>query len=259
MDEIRNRYGERLQGIMHQADSRDLVIVAHGFASSKEHEMIVAICEAFQGRGVNALRFDFSGYGMSEGKPENSSFTKRAEDLGSVISHFSDSGYRIRSVVSHSAGATATIIRAAADRRIESVILIAPRIQLSNSAIVTAIKASGKTISDIIEAPDTVYPYPVERKGRKESRVYYFSRDYLMELRDLDIIGYIQKIEVPVLILLGTEDNKVHSEEVQQACKANNLVSFAYIEGAGHTFRSEEHRSKLITRILQWYESFFKY
>jgi alpha-beta hydrolase superfamily lysophospholipase len=258
MDEIRNRYGERLKWIIHRTTSLDLVIVAHGFASTKENALIVSVCDAIQGIGVNALRFDFSGYGESEGKPEDSSFIKRSEDLNSVVSHFKARGYRIRSVISHSAGATAAIIGAAADRRIESLILIAPRIQLSNSIIAKAISAHGKTISDIIETPDTVYPYQVEIKGQKESEVFYFSRDYLIELRDLDIPAFLQKIEVPVLILLGTEDYKIQKEEVQQACNVNSLVYLEYIEGAGHSFRNEEHRSRLIAQIVNWYKSLFK-
>jgi alpha-beta hydrolase superfamily lysophospholipase len=254
---IVNDSGEKLRGILHSADSSDLVIVVHGFASSSVFEPILDICKALQSTGVNAFRFDWSGHGRSEGRAEDASFIKRASDLNSVVSYFHDKGYHIKSVVGHSAGATAAAIYGASDRRIESVILIAPRLNLAYSIIVQSINESGKSLSQLIEAPDTVYPFAVRISGQKESKTHYFSKTYLEEFRDLDIYSSLKSIEAPIAIFVGTEDRNVREEEVKLACKIKKSISLVYLEGAGHTFWRKDQRTRLIFEILSWYKAHF--
>ena len=252
---ITNACKEHLVGNLHTADTKDLVIVCHGLGWHKDNELIIAICKSFQEKGLNSFRFNFSGTEQSEGKPEDSYYTKQASDLCSVIDYFSIRGYQIKSILGHSIGATATIIQAAKDRRIASIILIAPRIKPSNSIIVRAIIESGKTLSEAIESTETIYSVEIKGKKGKGRRTYRFSKKYLEELRDIDIVGYLKQVKIPTLILRGTGDNIVPKEEVGEACKANKVVRHIPINGAGHTFKNSEDKDKLISKILQWYES----
>ena len=228
---ITNIHGEKLHGVLHATQSRDLIIAMHGFASSMEFAPIIDVCKLFQKMGVNAFRFNLSGHGSSNGNINAATYTKCASDLDAVISYFHERGYSIKSVVAHSAGASATIIQTAKDSRIGSIMLIAPRLILANSIIVKAIIATGKTLCEVLEAHNTVYPYVVEIKGRKENRYYYFNKEYLEELRDLDISKYLRQIQVPMAIIGGTLD----------------------YEGAGHTFWRNEHRVQLLAYLTNWY------
>jgi alpha/beta superfamily hydrolase len=252
---IANACKEHLVGNLHTADTKDLVIVCHGLGWHKDNELIIALCKSFQKKGLNCFRFNFSGTEQSEGKTEDSYYTKQASDLCSVIDYFSIQGYQIKSILGHSIGATATIIQAAKDRRIASIILIAPRIKPSNSIIVKAIIASGKTLSEAIESTETSYSVEIKGKKGKGRRTYRFSKKYLEELRDIDIVGYLNQIKIPTLILRGTEDDVLPKEEVKEACKANEVVRYIAIKGAGHTFKNSEDKDKLISEILQWYEA----
>lgn len=252
---ITNACKEHLVGNLHTADTKDLVIVCHGLGWHKDNELIIAICKSFQEKGLNSFRFNFSGVEPSEGKPEDSYYTKQASDLCSVVDFFSIRGYQIKSILGHSIGATAAIIQAAKDRRIASIILIAPRIKSSNSIIVKAIIEGGKTLSEAIESTDTIYSIEIKGKKGKGRRTYRFSKEYLEELRDIDIVGYLKQVKIPTLILRGTEDNIVPEEEVEEACMANKVVKYIPINGAGHTFKKSEDKDKLISKILQWYES----
>jgi pimeloyl-ACP methyl ester carboxylesterase len=252
---IVNDYGEKLRGILHSADSRDLVILVHGFSSSMHFEPIFDISKALQNDGTNAFRFDWSGHGSSEGRAEECTFSKRALDLNRVISHFHDKGYRVRSVIGHSAGATVVVIQAAVDKRIESLVLIAPRLQLSNSVVIRKINKSGRSLSELIDAPDTAYPFAVEMGGDKENKTCYFSKAYLKEFRDLDIYHLLKFIEVPIAIFVGTDDRHVSEEEARQACSLNSSISLVFLQGAGHTFWKDEQRIRLTSEILSWYKS----
>ena len=246
-------HGEKLCGVLHTAQSRDLIIAVHGFASSMEFTPIIDICKLFQKRGVNAFRFNLSGHGTSEGDINAASYTKCASDLAAVFSHFHGRGYYIKSVAAHSAGASSTIIQTAKDNRVESLVLIAPRLILANSLIVKSVIAAKKTLSEILSAHDTVYPYAVEIKGHKESISYSFNKEYLEELRDLDILQYLKRIRVPIAIFMGTSDHNVTQDEIYQASRTNPYISLSFIEGAGHTFWRNEHRVQLLSALMNWY------
>jgi len=250
---ITNIHGEKLHGVLHATQSRDLIIAMHGFASSMEFAPIIDVCKLFQKMGVNAFRFNLSGHGSSNGNINAATYTKCASDLDAVISYFHERGYSIKSVVAHSAGASATIIQTAKDSRIGSIMLIAPRLILANSIIVKAIIATGKTLCEVLEAHNTVYPYVVEIKGRKENRYYYFNKEYLEELRDLDISKYLRQIQVPMAIIGGTLDDNVTRGEISQASEINTSISLCFIEGAGHTFWRNEHRVQLLAYLTNWY------
>lgn len=133
---VENICGEMLSGDLYRApeQTKYLVIVCHGLGMNKDHRLMKGICETFSVRGVNAFTFSFSGYSPSQGKQQDSSFTKQAMDLCSVIDYFTykhckqndakeDEGRPLISVIGHSGGGTAAIRQAAFDRRIKSLLL----------------------------------------------------------------------------------------------------------------------------------------
>ncbi len=109
-----------------------------------------------------------------------------------------------------------------------------------------------------MESTETIYSIEIKGKKGKGRRTYRFSKEYLEEMRDIDIVGYLKQVKIPTLILRGTEDDVVPKEEVEEACKANKVVRHIPINGAGHTFKNSEDKDKLISEILQWYESMKK-
>ena len=63
-------HGVRLVGILERAAAEPgpLVIVLHGFTSSKDRTHTVAACEAMREAGFATLRFDLYGHGESGGE-----------------------------------------------------------------------------------------------------------------------------------------------------------------------------------------------
>lgn len=244
---ITNQCEEQLVGSLHRAKKKDLIIVCHGFGCNKDSELMIGLSEAFQKQGINAFRFSFSGIEPSGGKSECSCYTKQAGDLSSVIDHFSAEGYQIKSIVGHSMGGTATIIQAAKDRRIGSIILIAPRIIPSNSIIVKEIEKKEKTPFEIIDFLDLPEVYSVDI-GKKR---YDFSRRYLQELRDINVLTYLKQLQLPTFILHGTEDHIVSKKDVEEACQANRRIKYIPIKQAGHNFRKSDNKKKLIRQICK--------
>lgn len=248
---ILNKHNERLAGIFHEIkEGKDLVIVCHGFNENKDKELIKRFCEVLNNEGFNAFRFDFSGNGESEGNFENSYFTKEADDLNSVIDFFSERNYLIKSVIGYSTGGTVTILHAARDRRIKSIILIAPRIHPSKSTMAKKMeKKYNKPLAQIIKNPSIKYPITIEyRNGRRS-----FSRKYVEELERLDVTDYLRKIKVPILMLHGNRDQIVDIGETEKAFEAaNRPKGFIEVDGADHTFSNEKQMKEMISKALHW-------
>ncbi|CAL5383763.1 unnamed protein product [Camellia sinensis] len=60
---IQSNHGDKLVGILHETGFKELVILCHGFISSKNHIPMV-ILAAVQGKaGISVFRFDFAGNG----------------------------------------------------------------------------------------------------------------------------------------------------------------------------------------------------
>lgn len=82
---ILNNLDEKLVGILHETGSKELVIICHGFRSSKDRILMVNLAAAFFSVGISAFRFDFVGNGEREGSFQYGNYRKEADDLRVVV------------------------------------------------------------------------------------------------------------------------------------------------------------------------------
>nr|GMD48807.1 putative esterase [Ipomoea batatas] len=125
-----NNHGEKLVGILHETGSKELVIVCHGFKSSKDRIPMVNLAAAFEKGGISAFRFDFAGNGESEGSFQYGNYHREADDLHTVVEHFRQNGRFITAIIGHSKGGNAVLLYASKYRDIPTVINIAGRYNL---------------------------------------------------------------------------------------------------------------------------------
>ncbi|KAK9131169.1 hypothetical protein Sjap_011656 [Stephania japonica] len=85
---LQNNYGQKLVGVLHETGSAELVVLCHGFQSSKECKSLVTIASALEKEGTSAFRFDFAGNGESEGSFQYGNYRREVEDLRVVVLHF---------------------------------------------------------------------------------------------------------------------------------------------------------------------------
>ncbi|KAH9761657.1 Hydrolase 4 domain-containing protein [Citrus sinensis] len=101
---IPNSHGEKLVGILHETGSKQLVIVCHGFQSTKDRIPMVNLAAALEREGISAFRFDFSGNGESEGSFLYGNYRREAEDLRAIVQDFCAKGRVITAIIGHSKG-----------------------------------------------------------------------------------------------------------------------------------------------------------
>jgi pimeloyl-ACP methyl ester carboxylesterase len=89
---IANKRGLRLAAELHPADSKTLVVLAHGFTSDKSSEgRFDYIAGCLTRAGYSALAFDFSG--CSESDDDALTAAKQVEDLQAVLDHGEAAGF----------------------------------------------------------------------------------------------------------------------------------------------------------------------
>ncbi|KAL6577523.1 hypothetical protein OROMI_009851 [Orobanche minor] len=128
---ILNKHGQKLVGILHDTGSLQLVILCHGFRSTKENRIMVTLAAAFEKEGISAFRFDFSGNGESEGTFQFANYFDEVEDLRSVVEYFDLSKRSTIAVLGHSKGGDVVLLYASKYHDIPSVINVSGRYDLS--------------------------------------------------------------------------------------------------------------------------------
>jgi alpha/beta superfamily hydrolase len=242
---ILNKEKEKLAGILHKSSGKRLVIVCHGHTGNKDRPVPKSICQVLQKTGWNAFRFDFSGNGKSQGRFEDSTFSKEAQDLRSVIDHFHKKGCGPIGIIGHSMGAAVCVLEAARDRRIGLVVSISSPAHLSES------------FSELLAHSRT-------RKRKGEIQLYRegtnewltISKAFLDDLKRNKPLESVKRIRVPILFVHGTKDESVpimHSEEL--FINANVPKELALIHGADHCFTGKKHLKALLKEIREWAES----
>ncbi|KAF8406879.1 hypothetical protein HHK36_006000 [Tetracentron sinense] len=134
---ILNNYGERLVGLLHETGSMELVILCHGFRSSKlrcfylqEHNSLVNLAAALGKEGISAFRFDFAGNGESEGSFQYGDYHREADDLRAVVLHFHKAERVINAIIGHSKGGNVVLLYASRYHDVHTVVNISGRFDL---------------------------------------------------------------------------------------------------------------------------------
>jgi pimeloyl-ACP methyl ester carboxylesterase len=122
--ELRNAHGERLDAAFHPGapGRRELVVIAHGVTSSKDRPWLVELARALEREGVASLRVSFSGNGSSEGRFEDATPSKAAEDLRCVLAALD--GWTV-AYAGHSMGGAVGVLCAARNARLRALVSLA--------------------------------------------------------------------------------------------------------------------------------------
>ncbi|XP_059431412.1 uncharacterized protein LOC132164912 [Corylus avellana] len=128
---IPNKYGEKLVGILHETESPEIVIICHGYRSSKGDNIMVNLAVALENERISAFRFDFAGNGESEGSFEYGNYCREADDLHAVVKHFSGANRIISSILGHSKGGNVVLLYASKYHDIDTVVNVSGRYDLT--------------------------------------------------------------------------------------------------------------------------------
>ncbi|KAB1209338.1 hypothetical protein CJ030_MR6G016559, partial [Morella rubra] len=238
---IPNKYGEKLVGVLHETGSSEIVILCHGFRSTKETNTMVNLSVALENEGISAFRFDFAGNGESEGSFQYGNYRREADDLHSVIQHFSGANHKVRAILGHSKGGNVVLLYASKYHDIHTVINVSGRYDLTKG---------------IEERLGTDYMQRIkehgfiEVKNREGSVCYRVTEESLMERLSTNMHEACLQIdkECRVFTVHGSHDEIINVEDAVEFDKIIPNHKLHIIEGADHGYT--HHQENLASIVL---------
>jgi len=243
---IRNRYGERLVGVLHEAGSNDIVVLCHGFRSSKDGRTILSLANALASENISIFRFDFSGNGESEGTFEYGNYYKEVDDLRDVILHFKKHKRGTHAIAGHSKGGNVVILYASMYHDIYKVINLSGRFNLERGI-------GDRFGDDYMERINQHGFIDVEDKTGRI--IYRVTTGSLMDRLKTDMQSACTSIDpnCRVLTVHGANDDVVPSEDALEFDKYISNHELHIIEEADHRYTS--HQLELASIVLKFVNS----
>ncbi|XP_020225926.1 uncharacterized protein LOC109807738 isoform X2 [Cajanus cajan] len=127
---ITSKYGNKLVGILQESETKEIVILCHGFQCSKDDNIMTNLAAALENAGVSSFRFDFTGNGESEGSFEFGNYWREVDDLHDVAQHFNGTNHKVIAIIGHSKGGDVVLLYASKYHHIKTVVNISGRYDL---------------------------------------------------------------------------------------------------------------------------------
>ena len=236
---FKNSKGDKLCGILSNQtndNTRPIIILCHGFTSSKESPTYIKLEEIFNNNNISTLRFDFYGHGESEGMFEDVTVSEAVDDILRAIDFLKEKGYSRIGLVGSSFGGSSSIMAASRTNDLFALGLIAPVSDYEE----VAIKKYGK------ESIERGYVNHLKKDGGKLKINYSFFEDF----KNNNGYEAAKKIRIPVLIVHGDSDQTVPLEQSKKTSKLIENCKLEIIEGGGHSFKYEPENFKKVIKLI---------
>ncbi len=224
---------------------KPIVVFCHGYKGFKDWGAWDLVAQAFAKAGFFFIKFNFSYNGGTPEQPidfpdleafGNNTFIKELNDLATVIDWVTSNDFLYRdqvnpsniSLIGHSRGGGIAIIKAAEDSRITKLITWASVSDYKNrfpkGAVFERWKKEGV--------------YFIENGRTKQQMPHYFSfyTSFIENEDRLTIANATKQINIPHLIIHGTNDPTVLVQEGEQVHDWSRNSELFLVEGANHVF-----------------------
>ena len=238
--------GIRLVGVLERPteDPCPLVIVLHGFTSSKDRPHNLAACEAMRAAGFATLRFDLYGHGESGGAFQKHTLFKWISNTLAVLDYAEtlDNITEIWLSGHSQGGLTAALVGGMAPDRVRGLILRAPAFMILRGA------RAGNMLGRAFDPTRIPREFPTIKGLTLEG-------NYIRTAQMLRAEEAIDRFPGPVLLLQGELDDLVPPADSVAAARRYENCRLVILEGATHHFdRSRETMKILIRDWLRQYQ-----
>jgi uncharacterized protein len=245
--EIEGKHGKPLLADVFYKEGRDakpVIIFVHGFKGFKDWGAHNLMASYFAEKRFVFVKFNFSHNGTTPANPDdfvdleafgNNNFEIELDDLGQIIDWISttplvpDYQKNLNEIylIGHSRGGAISILKTAEDSRIKKLVAWAPVNDLAKTWDDDFISQWKKRGVVFIENSRTHQQMPL----------YFQMYENYMAHRDrFDIRAATSKIDIPFMVIHGTEDYSVHFDQALELKRWNQKIKLDLIPNANHTF-----------------------
>jgi alpha/beta superfamily hydrolase len=236
----------RLAAVLHDAGSESWVVMAHGFTGHKAESswLFTTTARAFAEAGLSVLRFDFAGSGDSEGAFEDMTPATEIADLNRAIDWARGRGARRLGLLGLSMGGGVSICAAAARADV--------------AALVTWSPVPDFRAWSMMAFPASAWEGAMAGKSFAYG-AYTLGPRFFLDCRQLDIPGAYARLQMPKMIVEGTNDLQgFQSGNYLNHLAAGEPKRMHLIPGGDHVFNSPEHRREAVRASLEFFLEFLK-
>jgi len=213
------------------------VIICHGMEASKEGTKSVQLATAIAAAGVNALRFDFSYVGESEGAFADLTVSGEVDDLAGAWDFARWRALGKTALIGSSLGGTVALLFAA------------EQVDVAAAATIAAVVHPGRRARALP---------PAERERWRREGSYDFNgmrlgTAFLDDIDGLDVLARVRTVRCPVLLAHGTADEVVPIDDAAAfaACLGGQSAIRRY-EGADHRFSDPALLHTMLADVTRW-------
>lgn len=223
-----------------EVESEWIVIFCHGYKGYKDWGAWNLVADEFTKQGVDFLKFNFSLNGGTIEDPIDfpdldafgrNTYTQELDDLNTVITYANERFPDKRiTVIGHSRGGGIATLAAAQNSKVN---------KLVTWASVADFERRFPQGDDLDAWKENGVRYILNgRTKQKMPHDYTFYEDYFENEESLNILNWVEQIEVPHLVIHGTLDEAVDIKEAKELCQANPAAELFSLK-ASHTFGSK--------------------
>ncbi|KAF8388809.1 hypothetical protein HHK36_025489 [Tetracentron sinense] len=264
---IQNNYGKKLVGVLHETGSTELVILCHGFRSTKEQNTMVNLAAALEKAGISSFRFDFAGNGIfileisssviaeqrgtddalpyreSEGLFQFGNYQSEADDLHAVVSHFCREKCVPSAILGHSKGGNVVLLYASRYNDVRTVVNVSGRFNLERGIA----NGLGEDFLQRIKKDGFI-----DVKNKSGTNEYRVTEESLMDRLTTDMRAACLSImkDCRVLTVHGSVDEIIPIEDALEIAKLIPNHKLHIVEGADHGYTS--HQIELASIVLDF-------
>ena len=241
-----NSKGQKLCGILEEPNpsKKEVVIIVHGFSSSKNRPTPLLLAEELAKRGINSFRIDLDGCGESEGKFEEQTITSAVDDTNSAIDYVKKVGFTGISLFGSSAGGLTVMATALKHPEIKRIALKAP---VSDYVAQRIVRMGEVGIEEWRKNGLAEY---ITGGGKKFILPYSLFEDFKKYI----MYDKVKDIRCPTLIIHGDADVVVDIEQSKKVSKNFPNYKLMVLPGANHQLLIDGDMSLSVKLFGDWFE-----
>ncbi len=241
-----NFENQKIWGIIEEPNQikNEIIIIIHGAGANKESGP-KHIAEELIKRNINSIRIDLDDQGESEPRHENSTISSYVKTVETTINYLKKQRYKTINLIGTSFGGIVAMATALKRKEIKKILLRAPVADYYKRVL-------DRYSKDEIKEFKKQGFYNYTKSNGKKLKITY---KRIEDSKKYNMYEKAKKIQIPVLIIHGTDDKNVNYKTSEKLIKEFPKGRLILIKNADHSLGINGDYRKSLKILGDWFEN----